>query len=83
MSNHHNNPLKICFAPAAFIQWPGYMYRFAKLSGFALPLKFWKIKQTLNSKEDVMPLSLEARSNVVDAFQEEAFETKMQIETLS
>ena len=40
MSDHHNNPLKMCFTLAAFIQWPGYKYRFVKSNGFTLPLKF-------------------------------------------
>lgn len=83
MSNHHNNPLKLCFALAAFIQWPGYMYRFVKLNALTLPLKFWKIKQMLWIRKKVLlPLSLKARLNSMNAFQCKAFETKMQIKTL-
>lgn len=37
MSEHHNNPLKMCFTLAAFIQWPGYKYRFVKSNEFPLP----------------------------------------------
>lgn len=47
MSDHHDNPLKMCFDLAAFIQWPGYMDIFVKSNRFILPLKFWISKQIL------------------------------------
>lgn len=72
MSDHHNDPLKtlkVCFALAAFIQWPGYMDRFAKSNRFSWRLKFWKSKQILWIQKKTLSFCLNAKLNSMNAFQ--------------